>query len=109
MMADIVPYLEQLCVRFGQPQMHDAFHGQRKTIQFTFSDLQRDYTISIAEDGSATLLEHSVPKPDITVTTNSSTLAGIVDGTVNPIQAYITHRLRVMGNMSDLLILQKLL
>lgn len=108
-MVDIVPYLERLGVRFGQPQMHAAFHGQRKTIQFTFSDLQRDFTLSIAEDGSVTLLEHAVPKPNVKVDASSNTLAGIVDGTINPFQAYITHKLKVAGKMEDLLILQKLL
>jgi putative sterol carrier protein len=36
-------------------------------------------------------------------------LAGIMDRTVNPIQAYITRKLKVTGKMDDLLRLQKLL
>jgi putative sterol carrier protein len=109
MMADIVPYLEQLCARFAQPEMQAAFRGFTKTMQFTFPDLRRDFTLSIAEDGSATLAEQTVSQPNVKVTTSSDTLAGIVDRTVNPIQAYITGKLKVAGQMEDLLRLQKLL
>ena len=41
--------------------------------------------------------------------TDSDLLAGIMDRTVNPIQAYITRKLKVTGKMDDLLRLQKLL
>jgi len=108
-MADIVPYMERLCARFAQPEMRLAFRGFTKTMQFTFPDLQRDFTLSISEDGSATLAEQTVPQPDVKVTTSSDTLAGIMDRTVNPIQAYITRKLKVTGQMEDLLRLQKLL
>lgn len=108
-MADIVPYLEQLRARFAQPEMQATFRGFTKTMQFTFPDLQRIFTLSIAEDGSATLAERTLSLPDITVTTNSDILAGIMDRTVNPIQVYITRKLKVAGSMEDLLKLQKLL
>lgn len=108
-MADIVPYLERIRARFAQPEMQAAFRGFTKTMQFTFPDLRRDFTLSIAEDGSATLAEQTVPRPDVKVTTSSDTLAGIVDRTINPIQAYMTRKLKVSGQMDDLLRLQKLL
>ena len=108
-MADIVPYMERLCARFAQPEMRVVFRGFTKTMQFTFPDLQRDFTLSISEDGSAALAEQTVPQPDVKVITSSATLAGILDRTVNPIQAYITRKLKVTGQMEDLLRLQKLL
>lgn len=108
-MVDIVPYLEQLCARFAQPEIRTAFRDFSRTIQFTFTDLRRDFTLSIAKDGSATLAEQTVSQPDVKVTTSSDTLAGIVDLTVNPIQAFITRKLKVAGQMENLLRLQKLL
>lgn len=108
-MTEIAPYLERICARFAQPGIQDAFRGFTRTMQFSFPDLRRDFTLSIAEDGKATLTEQTTPLPDVQVTTNSDTLAGIVDGTVNPIQAYITRKLKVTGRMEDLLRLQKLL
>lgn len=108
-MADIVPYLERIHARFEQPETRKSFQGFARTIQFVFSDLRRNFVLSIAQDGSAALTEEAIPRPNITVTTNSDTLAGILDRTVNPELAFITRKLKVSGKMEDLLKLQKLL
>jgi putative sterol carrier protein len=108
-MTDIVPYLERICARFAELEKRKAFRGFTKTMQFTFPDLRRDFTVSIAQDGMATLTEQTVPQPDVQVITSSDTLAGIIDGKINPIQAYITRKLKVTGQMEDLLKLQQLL
>ena len=108
-MADIVPYLERICARFEQPEIKQAFQGFNKTLQFIFTDLQRTFTLSIAGDGSVALAEQTVSQPDVKVTITSDTLAGILDRKVNPINAYITRKIKVTGKMDDLLRLQKLL
>ena len=72
------------------------------------TDLRRNFALSIAQDGSATLTEETLPQPDITFTTSSDTLAGILDRTVNPQIALITRKLKVSGKMEDLAKLQKL-
>ena len=108
-MADIVPYLERIRARFEQPETRSAFQGFTRSIQFIFTDLQRNFALSIAQDGNATLTEESLPQPDITVTTKSDILAGILDRTVNPELAFVTRKLKVSGSMEDLLKLQKLL
>ena len=108
-MVDILPYLESIRARFDQPEMQAAFRGFARTIQFIFTDLQRNFTLSIAEDGSATLAEQTLPQPDIKVTTSSDTLAAILDRKLNPAHAYVTRKLKATGKMEDLLKLQKLL
>ena len=108
-MADIVPYLERIRDRFEQPEMKQAFQGFNKTLQFTFTDLKRTFTLSFAADGSATLAEQTVSQSDVTVTTTSDILVGILDRKMNPVNAYITRKIKVTGNMDDLLKLQKLL
>jgi putative sterol carrier protein len=108
-MVDISPYLERIRARFEQPDTQSAFQGFAKSIQFMFSDLQCQFVLRIAQNGNATLAEETVPQPDITVTTNSDILAGILDRTINPELAFITRKLKVSGSMEDLLKLQKLL
>ena len=108
-MADIVPYLEQIRARFEEPQTRSAFQGFARCIQFVFPDLQRNFVLNIAQDGSATLTEETVLQPDIKVMTGSDVLAGILDRTINPELAFITRKLKVSGSMEDLLRLQKLL
>jgi putative sterol carrier protein len=89
--------------------MQPSFQGFARTIQLTFPDLQRTFVLSIAQDGSASLEEKRVLAPDITVTTDSDILAGILDRKTNPEVAFITRKLKVSGKMEDLLRLQKLL
>jgi putative sterol carrier protein len=108
-MTDIVPYLERIRDRFDEPETRSAFQGFSRSIQFVFSDLQRNFALSITQDGSATLTEETIPQPDIKVTTSSDILAGILDRTVNPELAFVTRKLKVSGSMEDLLKLQKLL
>jgi len=108
-MADIVPYLERIRARFDQPETQAAFQGFNKTIQFIFPDLKRHFVLDIDQDGSATLKEETLPAPDVTVTTSSDTLAGILDRKVNPELAFLTRKIKVSGKMEDLLKLQKLL
>jgi putative sterol carrier protein len=108
-MADIVPYLERIRARFEQPETRAAFAGFARTIQFIFPDLRRNYVLRIASDGSAALAEETIAQPDISVTTGSDTLAGILDRKVNPELAFVTRKLKATGKMEDLLKLQKLL
>src|SRR5512135_3274264 len=98
-MADIVSYLEGIRARFEQPKMQLVFQGFAKSIQFTFPDLQRHFVLSIGQDGNATLTEETIPQSDITVTTSSDILAGILDRKVNPELAFITRKLKVSGSM----------
>jgi putative sterol carrier protein len=108
-MVDIVPYLERIRARFEQPETRAAFSGFARTIQFIFTDLRRNFVLSIAQDGNATLTEETLPAPDVKVTTSSDTLAGILDRKVNPELAFLTRKLKASGKMDDLLKLQKLL
>src|SRR5690242_3494921 len=108
-MTDILPYLESIRSRFDQPEMQASFRGFARTIQFIFTDLSRNFTLNIAEDGTATLAEQTDPQPAIKVTTTSDTLAAILDRNLNPVHAYITRKIKATGKMDDLLKLQKLL
>jgi putative sterol carrier protein len=108
-MTEIVPYLDRICARFEQPETRAALQGFARTIQFIFPDLKRNFVLNIAQDGHATLTEEALSQPDITVTTRSDTLAGILDRKVNPELAFITRKLKASGTMEDLLKLQKLL
>jgi putative sterol carrier protein len=107
-MTDIVPYLEEIRTRFEQPEARKLMEGKASAYQLVFPDLQRDFALCIAEDGSATVTEERIAKPDATITINSDTLAGILDKKVNPLQAFITRKIKVNGNVDNLLKLRVL-
>lgn len=49
------------------------------------------------------------PGPDITILTDHATMSGMLSGTLKPIKAYATKRLKVKAQVKDLLVLKKLL
>jgi putative sterol carrier protein len=107
-MTDIVPYLEEIRARFEQPEARKLMEGKASAYQLVFPDLQRDFALCIAEDGSASVTEERIAQPDATITINSDTLAGILDKRVNPLQAFITRKIKVKGNVDNLLKLRVL-
>jgi putative sterol carrier protein len=108
-MADIMPYLETIREHFAQSDIRASLKDRAKTLQFVFTDLQRNYTLHVDAEGNMSIAEQTVPKPDVTVTTTSDILADLIDGKMNPINAFFTRKLKIGGNMEDILLLQKLL
>lgn len=108
-MADIQPYLQTIVSRFDDPSIRASFKGFEKTLQFHFTDTNQAFVIAVANDGSATLAEKTAEKADITITTTTEVLAGIMDKKVNPMTAFATRKIKVNGAMDDMMKLQKLM
>lgn len=107
-MADIYPYMERIRERFSDPSVAGDFKDFTKTLLFEFSDTKQTMALTVV-DGNASLEEKSVENPDVRLTTNTDTLAGIMDKKVNPMMAYMTRKIKVQGNQADLMQLQKLM
>lgn len=107
-MADIYPYMERIRERFSDPDVADSFKNFTKTLLFEFPDTKQTMALTVV-DGNATLEEKSVENPDVKLTADTNTLAGIMDKKVNPMMAYMTRKIKVQGNQADLMQLQKLM
>ncbi len=108
-MADILPYLEKIQKRFDDPAFQNIFKGYTKTYQIVFSDVNEAYILKIEDGQKATLEKGKAEKPNLTVTTTTDTLIGIMEKRVNPMTAYSMRKITSIGSMDDLLKLQKLL
>jgi putative sterol carrier protein len=108
-MADILPYLEKIQKRFDDPAFQNMFKGYTKTFQIVFSDVSEAYTLKIEDGQKATLEKGKAEKPNLTVTTSTDTLIGIMEKRINPMTAYSMRKVTSIGSMDDLLKLQKLL
>jgi len=86
----------------------DAAGDWNATIQFDFSGGEggdSNWYICVA-DGSCTVAEGSADGASATVTTSSDTWVGMVTGSVNAMQAFMTGQLTVKGNIADVMKLQ---
>ena len=91
----------------------ERFNGEaagdwNATIQFDFSGGEggdSNWYISVG-DGSCTVTEGSSEGASATVKTSSDTWVGMVTGSVNAMQAFMTGQLTVKGNIADVMKLQ---
>jgi putative sterol carrier protein len=61
--------------------------------------------VSVA-DGAVNVGEGDIESPTATIRTQAATWVGMVTGTVNPMLAFMSGKLRVEGNMGDVMKLQ---
>jgi putative sterol carrier protein len=109
MATDIMPYMQRLLNQFDVPNIRESFTGFEKTLQFNFTDTDQHFVIAVANDGSAAMQETTIDNADVTITTTTDVMAGIMDKKVNGVTAYMTRKIKVNGNMEDLNRLQKLM
>lgn len=75
-------------------------------IQFNVAgDRGGDFLIKIA-DGTCTVTEGVDESASSTIMTDDETWIGIVEGSVNPMTAFMTGKIKVKGNMGDVMKLQ---
>lgn len=51
-------------------------------------------------NGAFEIHEGSIPDPSVTLTTDKKTLGGVIDGSVNGMQAFMMGKLKFSGSMS---------
>lgn len=108
-MPDILPYLQKIQKRFEDPTYQMIYKGYTRTFLLEFPDLGETYVFHIEDGQSATLEKGTTTNPDLTISVNSDVLAGIMEKKINPMTAYSTRKVKAVGEMDDLLKLQKLL
>ncbi|MBX7165452.1 MAG: SCP2 sterol-binding domain-containing protein [Pirellulales bacterium] len=78
----------------------------KANIQFNISgDKGGDWVVRV-ENGAVTVNQGTDPSPSCTISTSDETWIGLVEGTVNPMMAFTMGKLKVKGNMGDVMKLQ---
>ncbi|MFW9960951.1 MAG: SCP2 sterol-binding domain-containing protein [Candidatus Thorarchaeota archaeon] len=104
----VLATLQTLGERFEDPKIQRRFKDYNKTLQFVFPDLNVKMFMKI---GDAELLEVAEGEVDaeLQVTMDSSLFFSIIEKTESPMAAYSAGKLKTVGEVPDLLKLQKLL
>lgn len=67
------------------------------------------YFIELSEDKRRVLMENPTGRePDVYVTISSSDLGSVLDGSLAPLQAYLTGRIQATGDVKKLMFFDKL-
>ncbi|MEA2555480.1 MAG: hypothetical protein QOI60_811 [Actinomycetota bacterium] len=88
------------------PDFKQAAANQKATIQQVITgDSETKYWIIIA-DGTIDMGVGDAPSPDATISQSYDTAVGLAKGSVSPVTAFMTGKIKVAGNMGMLLGLQ---
>jgi len=93
---------EEIPVRFNG----EAAGDWKATIQFEFSgDNAESWVVDVA-DGACNVSQGTADGATATVKTSADTWIGMITGSVNPMQAFMSGQLSVGGNLGDVMKLQ---
>ncbi len=108
-MVDVQPYLQRIVERFANPSLQASMKGFTRALLFKFTDTKEDWVIRAVDGKEATLTKETLANPDLTITTTTDVLAGVMDHKINGMTAYMQRKIQTKGPMEDLMKLQKLL
>jgi putative sterol carrier protein len=108
-MTDVQPYLQRIVDRFANPNLQASMQGFTKNLLFKFTDTSEDWLIKTVDGKEATLSKETMDQPDVTITTSTDVLAGVMDKKINGMTAFMQRKIQTKGAMEDLMKMQKLL
>ncbi len=108
-MTDVQPYLQRILERFANPSIQASLKGFTRVLLFKFTDTKEDWVIRTVDGKEATLSKETLTTPDITITTTTDVLAGVMDHKINGMTAYMQRKIQTKGPMEDLMKMQKLI
>ncbi len=108
-MIDVQPYLQRIVERFSNPSLQTSMKGFTRALLFKFTDTKEEWLIRTVDGKQATLSKETVATPDVTITTTTDVLAGVMDHKINGMTAYMQRKIQTKGPMEDLMKMQKLL
>jgi putative sterol carrier protein len=77
--------------------------GWETTIQFDISGENGGSWVMTIRDGKCEVKPGKVDVPKATLSTDSATFVGVQTGTVNPMQAFMTGKIKASGNIGELM------
>jgi putative sterol carrier protein len=86
----------------------DKLKGMEATILFDISGKDAGVWTVEVHDGEVTVEEGKVGSPEVTVEASSEDLVALIKGDLNPMAAFMQGRLKVKGDMSVAMKMQKL-
>lgn len=92
-MADNSAVIDSLKSRFDP----EAAKGMDDIFQFNISDAD-DYYL-IVQDGSMAVHQGEHDDPSVTLSTDTATLKGVMNGDINGMQAFMSGKLKASGNL----------
>ena len=111
MSMSVEPMIQELIDKFNAKVDEDAklreeLKGLHKTV---FLDLgEEQYSLSLQDEKIQGFTAGAIDNPDLTVTSDPDTFVGIVEGKIKPMKAFALRKVKIKGDISDVMSLRKL-
>jgi len=92
----------------NKPGISEQFDGYNKTMQIVFPDVNVNLKLVI-KDKKARVEEGLDKNAEMSLEITSTMFMGIIDGSIDPMEAFMTGELKPVGDMADLEKLQVLI
>jgi putative sterol carrier protein len=100
--------IQRMVEKIKDPKMQKRFTDFNRTLLMIYTDLGLTLSV-IFDNGNALVTEGSSDTSDMKVTTDSTTILGILDGSISAMKAFMTGKIKADGSTRDLMKLQHLL
>ncbi len=104
--------IEDLVVEFNKRSDEDEkLHKDLAHLKKTFMiDLESEaYSMKLQNSKVEDLKAERIEDADIVLTSTPETIEALISGELRPMRAYITKRIKIKGNLKDLMFLKKFL
>jgi putative sterol carrier protein len=105
---DLKKALQKWANVVNKPEISEQFEGYNKTMQLVFPDVKINLKLVI-KDKTARVEEGLDKNAEMSLEISSTMFMGIIDGSVDPMEAFMTGELKPIGDMADLEKLQVLM
>ncbi|MHA1909485.1 MAG: SCP2 sterol-binding domain-containing protein [Candidatus Thorarchaeota archaeon] len=105
---EIIDAVQRMVAKVEDPKLQKRFRNFDRIMLMTYTDLELDVTIEF-KDGKATVSEGTHDSPDMTITTDTATILGILDGSKSAMRSFMGGKIKAEGPARDMMKLQSLL
>lgn len=99
--------VQEMFMKMQSKFQPEKAEGLNASIQLRVSDQEKDYWLSIYDD-KVDLHEGITEDPRMTLIANAEDFAGVIEGELNPMQAFMSGKLTVKGDMGLAMKLQSI-
>ncbi len=107
----VEPMIQELIDKFNakvesDEKLREELKGLSKTV---YVDLgEEKYNFTLKDEHIAGFAQGEIENPDVSITSDPETFVGIVNGKIKPMKAFALRKVKIKGDVSDIMSLRKL-
>ena len=89
-------------------QLKEYVDGMERSIVFNLTD-DKAYNTKLSNSQLSDVIEGGIDDAEIIIETDKATMLGLLDGSVKPMKAYATKKLKIKASLQDMMLMRKLM